>query len=157
MAHKTLINGTSYQIGGGKTKVGGTSYSITGGKTIKGGTAYTIGFKPKILITGSPMVNASTSYAVFTRYLRLIIGGQTITPLSAGELDVSLQPGQQIAIDNEVNATVAMGYATTSRGAIYINGEAADTTTRPTILAQGTITINCSNTTPPSFPIYITY
>lgn len=44
MAHKTLVNGTSYEISGGKTLVNGTAYSISGGKTLVGGTAYGIGF-----------------------------------------------------------------------------------------------------------------
>lgn len=44
MAHKTLIGGTAYEIGGGKTLVGGTAYSIDKGKTLVGGTAYEVGF-----------------------------------------------------------------------------------------------------------------
>lgn len=43
MAHKTLVNGTSYEISGGKTLVDGTAYSISGGKTLVGGTTYKIG------------------------------------------------------------------------------------------------------------------
>lgn len=48
MAHKTLVNGTSYEISGGKTLVNGTAYSISGGKTLVGGTAYEIGFGKSI-------------------------------------------------------------------------------------------------------------
>lgn len=44
MAHKTLVNGTVYEISGGKTKVNGTAYSIDKGKTLVGGTAYEVGF-----------------------------------------------------------------------------------------------------------------
>ena len=44
MSHKTLVNGTSYEISGVKTLVDGTAYSISGGKTLVGGTAYEIGF-----------------------------------------------------------------------------------------------------------------
>lgn len=44
MAHKTLIDGTAYEITGGKTLVGGTAYGISGGKTLVGGTAYDISF-----------------------------------------------------------------------------------------------------------------
>ena len=36
MAHKTLVNGTAYDITGGMTLVEGTSYSIKGGKTLIG-------------------------------------------------------------------------------------------------------------------------
>lgn len=44
MAHKTLINGTSYEISGGKTLVNGTAYSIDKGKTLVGGATYNIDF-----------------------------------------------------------------------------------------------------------------
>lgn len=44
MAHKTLIGGTAYEIGGGKTLVNGTAYSIDKGKTLVGGTVYSISF-----------------------------------------------------------------------------------------------------------------
>lgn len=55
MAHKTLIGGTAYEIGGGKTLVNGTGYSIDKGKTLVGGTAYEVGFAEMvtIVITGS--------------------------------------------------------------------------------------------------------
>lgn len=46
MAHKTLIGGTAYEIGGGRTLVNGTGYSIDKGKTLVGGTAYEVGFAP---------------------------------------------------------------------------------------------------------------
>lgn len=45
MAHKTLIDGTAYEISGGKALVNGTAYSIKNGKTLVGGTAYEIGFE----------------------------------------------------------------------------------------------------------------
>lgn len=44
MAHKTLINGTAYEISGGTTRVSGTSYKINNGKALIGGTAYDISF-----------------------------------------------------------------------------------------------------------------
>lgn len=44
MAHKTLVNGTAYNITGGKSMVSGTTYSIKGGKTLVGGTGYNISF-----------------------------------------------------------------------------------------------------------------
>ena len=44
MAHKTLINGTAYEISGGRTLVNGTGYAIGKGKTLVSGTAYEVGF-----------------------------------------------------------------------------------------------------------------
>lgn len=54
MAHKTLIGGTAYEIGGGRTLVNGTGYSIDKGKTLVGGTVYEVGFSQpvKLIITG---------------------------------------------------------------------------------------------------------
>ena len=51
MAHKTLIGGTAYEIGGGKTLIGGTAYEIGGGKTLIGGTAYEVGFAEPVQVT----------------------------------------------------------------------------------------------------------
>lgn len=48
MAHKTKINGTNYDVSGGKTLIGGTAYKITGGRTLIGGTAYDINFLPAV-------------------------------------------------------------------------------------------------------------
>lgn len=44
MAHKTLINGTSYDIKSGRTLIGGTGYDIKKGRTLIGGTGYDISF-----------------------------------------------------------------------------------------------------------------
>lgn len=44
MAHKTLVNGTAYEVKGGKCLVNGTAYSIKKGRTLIGGTGYDITF-----------------------------------------------------------------------------------------------------------------
>lgn len=46
MSHKTLVNGTAYEVHGGKCLVGGTSYDINKGRTLIGGTGYDITFGP---------------------------------------------------------------------------------------------------------------
>ena len=46
MAHKTRINGTIYDVQGGKCRVNGTGYEIKKGRTLIGGTGYDITFKP---------------------------------------------------------------------------------------------------------------
>lgn len=46
MSHKTLVNGTIYDVKGGKCLVNGTSYDIKKGRTLIGGTGYDITFKP---------------------------------------------------------------------------------------------------------------
>lgn len=47
MSHKTLVNGTAYEVKGGKCLVNGTVYSIKKGRTLIGGTGYDITFGPK--------------------------------------------------------------------------------------------------------------
>lgn len=49
MAHKTKINGTAYEVTGGRTKINGTAYEIVGGKTKVNGTAYDISFGPPLI------------------------------------------------------------------------------------------------------------
>lgn len=44
--HKTLVNGTVYEVKGGKCLVNGTAYSIKKGRTLIGGTGYDITFAP---------------------------------------------------------------------------------------------------------------
>lgn len=46
MSHKTLVNGTSYNIISGKTLISGTSYNISKGKSLISGTSYNINFGP---------------------------------------------------------------------------------------------------------------
>ena len=46
MSHKTLANGTVYEVKGGKCLVNGTVYSIKKGRTLIGGTGYDITFAP---------------------------------------------------------------------------------------------------------------
>ena len=48
MAHKTLIDGTAYEIKGGRDLIGGTSYSKQNGKVLIDGTAYDIPFSKGI-------------------------------------------------------------------------------------------------------------
>ena len=52
MAHKTRVNGTSYEVNGGKCLVNGTAYSIKKGRTLIGGTGYDITFTPPKPVKG---------------------------------------------------------------------------------------------------------
>lgn len=46
--HKTLVDGTAYEVKGGKCLVNGTVYSIKKGRTLIGGTGYDIAFEETI-------------------------------------------------------------------------------------------------------------
>ena len=47
MAHKTLIDGTSYNVVSGTSMVSGATYNISSGNTLVDGTRYNINFGPK--------------------------------------------------------------------------------------------------------------
>ena len=51
MSHKILVNGTAYEVTGGKCLVNGTSYDIKKGRTLIGGTGYDINFEPDVSLT----------------------------------------------------------------------------------------------------------
>lgn len=50
-SHKTLVNGTAYEVKGGKCLVNGTAYSVKKGRTLVAGTGYNISFPAK----GTPL------------------------------------------------------------------------------------------------------
>lgn len=60
MAHKTLINGTAYDVVGGTTLINNTGYKISKGVTLVGGTQYDIGFRqPQSFDWGTDGVSVS--------------------------------------------------------------------------------------------------
>ena len=64
--HKTLVNGTVYDVTGGKCLVNGTAYSIKKGRTLIGGTGYDIKFSgPQTwILKEKPVKNAGMSELV---------------------------------------------------------------------------------------------
>lgn len=46
MAHRTLINGTGYNVKAGRTLINGTGYAIKKGRTLINGTGFNISFEP---------------------------------------------------------------------------------------------------------------
>lgn len=80
MAHKTLIGGTAYEIGGGKTLVNGTARSIDKGKTLVGGTVYEVGFGPSTAIL---TLNTST-----TKMTDVIINGTEYSTTTTLEVPI---------------------------------------------------------------------
>lgn len=81
--HKTLVNGTAYEIKGGKCLVNGTVYSIKKGRTLIGGTGYDINFEPDVSLTwyfnqtlSIPVSTTSTTFSTRAHYEG---GSKTIT------------------------------------------------------------------------------
>lgn len=60
--HNTLIDGTAYEIDGGRVLIGGTAYSIDKGKTMVGGTVYEIAFAFPVTVTITGGGNATSCY-----------------------------------------------------------------------------------------------
>ena len=57
MSHKTIVNGTIYDVKGGKCLVNGTVYSIKKGRTLIGGTGYDITFAPPLMLVKGDLIN----------------------------------------------------------------------------------------------------
>ena len=56
MSHKTLVNGTAYEVKGGKCLVNGTSYDIKKGRTLINGTGYDITFAPSLMLSKGDLI-----------------------------------------------------------------------------------------------------
>ena len=54
--HKTIVNGTVYEVKGGKCLVNGTAYSIKKGRTLIGGTGYDITFAPSLMLVKGDLI-----------------------------------------------------------------------------------------------------
>lgn len=60
--HNTLIDGTAYEIDGGRVLIGGTAYSIDKGKTMVDGTVREIAFSSPITVNITGKGNATYAY-----------------------------------------------------------------------------------------------
>lgn len=81
--HKTLVNGTVYEVKGGKCMVDGTVYNILKGRTLINGTGYDINFEPDVSLTwyfnqtlSIPVSTTSTTFSTRAHYEG---GSKTIT------------------------------------------------------------------------------
>ena len=59
MSHKTLVNGTLYDVTGGKCLIGGTGYSIKKGRTLIDGTGYDIALGSKTWLINASLSDSS--------------------------------------------------------------------------------------------------
>lgn len=73
--HRTLINGTAYEVTGGKCLVNGTVYNIKKGRTLINGTGYDINFEPDVSLTwyfnqtlSIPVSTTSTTFSTRAHY-----------------------------------------------------------------------------------------
>lgn len=107
-SHKTLIDGTWYDLKAGKCLVAGTSYQIRGGRTLVNGTAFEIGFGKKYTITITGGGGSNSSY--------ISINGTSY--MNAGTVEVE---------EGTIVTFYSLGTSTaTMFTAIYIDGRTVD-------------------------------
>lgn len=126
--HKTLVNGTVYEVKGGKCLVNGTSYDIKKGRTLIGGTGYDIPFgsnKIKVTITAPKRGYASVTI-------------DDVRYSSAAELEVDS--------GTAINCAVK-GSATNVKGYIYRNGEAVGSSNAYSMTVEKDVSIELSYVT----------
>lgn len=123
MAHKTLINGTAYEIDGGKTLVNGTAYEVDKGKTLVGGTMYGVEFAPSevtLTITAQDKSSGSGSYK---DYATVTVNGTTYQTTTTGTLATLVVPYGTV-----VRCSAKGSASTIFSGAINLNGTTIQTT-----------------------------
>ena len=123
--HKTLVNGTAYDVTGGKCLVNGTVYSIKKGRTLIGGTGYDITFGPDVSLTWT----FDTSKAPTSMFPNLSAGStQTVSVsfTSNGERYIGFRFSHYYLGDN-------LGYATSSGGITVYEFQSGWETTYATV------------------------
>lgn len=114
MAHKVCIDGTAYEIDGGKAMVGGTVYEIDHGVANVGGTAYEVGFAQPVKVTvtaKSYMIYAQMTVNGVSYHLPDLDGIKEVLTLPIGAEIVFTNTGTRV--DGDVYINHADGTKTT--------------------------------------------
>lgn len=106
-----MVNGTAYEITGGKTLVDGTSYSVKHGKVLVGGTEYDISFTKYVHLTVS-------GYYSDTRAYYMLDGVAQAGTNGAYNVDTQIEQTQSLS--------VYIKYLNSS-GTIELNGQTVKT------------------------------
>ena len=107
MAHKTLINGTAYEVKGGKCLVNGTAYSIKKGRTLINGTGYDITFSSPIMLVKGDLITMDLD-GTARLYRVLSVNGNVCKVL--GMWDDIKSKYNQTSITTDFNGTTAQKY-----------------------------------------------
>lgn len=82
--HKTLVNGTVYEVKGGKCLVNGTVYNILKGRTLIDGTGYDINFEPDVSLTW--YFNETIDVSISRNFvINFLSGGLSCQTLQVGD------------------------------------------------------------------------
>ena len=101
MAHRVLINGTGYNVSGGRELINGTSYSKKKGRVLVNGTGYDIPFLiPVTVVGGKSSASAGSGQGLgYAEYNGAKYTDETIY----------MQPGEQVRI--HLQASMNMLYS----------------------------------------------
>ena len=133
MSHKTLVNGTVYEVGGGKTLIDGVAYSIDKGKTLVGGTAYEVGFAKPVTVSFAGS-GGNSSYA------RATIDG--VTYYTGQEEAIEIPAGTTISLyfrDNTGNGKGSISHKKNGTS-VYYSGSSSSASYNFDIEGNATIT-----------------
>lgn len=128
MAHKTLIDGTAYEISGGKTLVNGTAYSIKNGKTLVDGTIFEVGFgasMAEVTIRFSVSSNAKGKSAAITITSEVPFAPIPSVPdFKVTTYSFDANGVEPITLNLPVGAVIAcsVDYYQSSDAGVYLNG-----------------------------------
>lgn len=141
MAHKTMVDGTAYEIKGGRTLVDGTAYDVKRGKTLVDGTAYEIGFGCTVTIS----VKCDWKNKAY-----VVIGGTKYDASDSGAYTetISVQSG------TTMECYVISEYDAPNAGQVLLNGVVVAENwylTSPTLIYTYTISGNITVTTSHSY------
>lgn len=131
MAHKTMVDGTAYEIKGGRTLVDGTAYDVKKGKTLVGGTAYDIGFSKTQTVIASGDSFGSHSQQSSRKLHSLSINGESITSTGTYSYETDGILTIIVTVNGDPNASIVAGVWLNSEkvlsgyGSYTLNTEAA--------------------------------
>lgn len=150
MSHKTLVNGTVYEVDGGKTLIDGVAYNIDHGKTLVGGTVYEIGFG-----SGEATLTVDIGAPDSSGYSASVIinapfpnSGMSAMMGMVSEPPVTLSGGMTGSWSYPVPVGTVIEF---NNGTVYLNGTQQS---MPSYVVKGNVTIKTSNV--PQKRIYIT-
>lgn len=108
MAHKAMIGGAVYEVGGGKAMIGGAVCEISHGKTMLNGAVYEVGFAE--MVTVSVLASPGT-----TIKLMMTINGERYTSLTNINVSLTIPVGSEIIFTNTSMGNVT-AYVTDKNG-----------------------------------------
>ena len=124
MAHKTRVNGTVYDMKGGKCLVNGTVYNILKGRTLIGGTGYDITFpEPLVMPVKGDLITMNLDGTDRLYRVLKIVNGTTVEVLGMWDDMHNSAFGtnsrySNSALDNRLNTTWYNTLSTAAKAAI---------------------------------------